>query len=72
MKGLTARQREARTTIATLTQVLGQPPTVREVASALGIRINAAIDRLNALERKGAITRTPFTARSIRILEACP
>lgn len=72
MKGLTARQREARTVIATLTQLLGQPPTVREVASTLGIRINAAIDRLNALERKGAIARTPFTARSIRILEMCP
>ncbi|GAB4348559.1 MAG: transcriptional repressor LexA [Gammaproteobacteria bacterium] len=48
----------------------GMPPTRAEIAEALGFRsINAAVDHLKALERKGAIELIPGSSRGIRILE---
>jgi repressor LexA len=47
----------------------GVPPTVREVAARFGFRSpRAAADHLDALVRKGALRRTPNTARGLRIV----
>jgi len=44
----------------------GYSPTVSELAAIAGIRGNAVQDRLDALERKGLVTRTPGAMRTIR------
>ncbi|MCY1248203.1 hypothetical protein D9M72_616070 [compost metagenome] len=41
-------------------------PTVAELAKLAGIHCNAVQDRINALDRKGLITRTAGTGRTIR------
>lgn len=47
----------------------GVPPTVREVATHFGFRSpRAAADHLDALVRKGALRRTPNTARGLRVV----
>ncbi|HMO05771.1 MAG TPA: transcriptional repressor LexA [Kiritimatiellia bacterium] len=47
----------------------GVPPTVREVAAHFGFRSpRAAADHLDALVRKGALRRTPNTARGLRVV----
>ncbi|MDH4566145.1 GntR family transcriptional regulator [Pseudomonas sp. BN414] len=44
----------------------GYSPTVAELANLAEVNTNAVQDRLNALERKGLITRAPGTVRTIR------
>lgn len=44
----------------------GYSPTVAELAKLAGTNENAVQDRINALVRKGLITRTARTSRSIR------
>jgi repressor LexA len=44
-------------------------PSVREIASFLGVAVNAAQCHLNALEAAGAIRRVPGIPRSIRVIE---
>lgn len=47
----------------------GAPPTLREIGSVFGIpSTNGVNDNLNALERKGWITRRQMLTRSIRVL----
>ena len=66
---LTHRQRTVLRFIAERIAEYGRPPTVREIAEAMGTVSNNAIqDHLRALERKGCITREPKLARSIRVL----
>lgn len=49
----------------------GAPPTVREIAAALGIPSpNAVTGHLRALERAGLIERTPRRSRGIRAVAA--
>jgi len=51
-------------------EATGMPPTRAEIAEALGFRsINAAVDHLKALERKGAIELMPGSSRGIRLTE---
>jgi repressor LexA len=46
----------------------GYPATVRELCSAMGWHsTKAAADMLDALERKGAVTRERGKARSLRV-----
>lgn len=67
---LTARQAEVLSIIRAHQLEHGYPPTVREIGNAMHIgSTNAVTDHLRALERKGAITRTPYAARSIKLVE---
>ena len=73
MKGPAPRQLVTLEAIAELTARHGYAPTLREIAVRIGIRssnTNAVSDHLDALTRKGLITRVVGTARTIRITEA--
>jgi repressor LexA len=45
----------------------GYSPTIAELATAAGVNGNAAAERVTRLLLKGAITKTPRIARSIRM-----
>ncbi len=58
VSALTPRQQEMLDAIRRLRALRGHTPTVRELCAALGLRSAASgADLLDALERKGAITR---------------
>jgi len=68
MQPVTDRQMSALEFLLNYTQGHGYPPTIAEVAAGLGVTNNAASDRINALQRKGCVTRPDKkTARSITI-----
>lgn len=46
----------------------GRPPTTMELAKIRGVNYSAIYGTLYALERKGAIKRTPGIARSIQLV----
>lgn len=65
---LTERQREALDAIVDFKEEHGIPPSQRELCDALGVSsTNAVRGLLEALEKKGAITRTEGKARAIRV-----
>lgn len=69
MKTTTSRQEEVLEAIRAFTAERGYPPTLRDIARAMGIdSTNAVSDHLASLEAKGRITRTPKTARSIVVV----
>jgi repressor LexA len=69
VEGLTKRQKEALDFVAAYTGRHGYPPTVRELASALGISgPKGAKQFLDALAAKGYIRREPENARAIRVV----
>jgi len=69
MRPITASQAEVLRTITDLAERQGYPPTVREIGDDLGGRSTCVVQRhLEALERKGYITREPRKARTIRVL----
>ncbi len=71
MEPLTPRQREILDLIRSHTEATGYPPTRSEIAAALGFRsVNAAVEHLKALARKGAIELVPGASRGIRLREA--
>lgn len=64
---LTARQAEVLAFIKANVGMYG--PTCREIAKAIGAKSpHAATVHLDALEKKGAIRRTPGKARGIEVL----
>lgn len=63
---LTARQTAVVEFVRSFAESHGYAPTVREIAAAFDISTHGAESHLDALERKGAIQRTPRVARSIR------
>lgn len=68
---MTARQLQVLRLLATAERDHEPCPTIRELAVALGVRAtNAVTDHLNALERRGLLTRSDGKSRSIRITEA--
>ena len=70
VEGLTKRQKEALDFVAAHIERHGYPPTVRELAAALGISgPKGAKQFLDALAAKGYIRREPENARAIRIVE---
>ena len=70
VEGLTKRQKEALDFVAAYTGRHGYPPTVRELATALGISgPKGAKQFLDALASKGYIQREPENARAIRVVE---
>lgn len=67
---LTNRQRQILELIRRHVRETGYPPTRAEIASACGFRsINAAVDHLKALARRGMIELRPGASRGIRLLE---
>jgi repressor LexA len=65
---LTPRQTSVLTFLREFIAVKGYSPSVREVASWLGVTHQAAECHLAAIERKGAIRRDAHIARSIRVV----
>ena len=69
MKGLTQRQQQVLEFIAAYLSERGYPPTYQEIADALGITSKQGVVRhLEALIRKGYLTKDDTTARSLRIV----
>lgn len=70
---LTDRQREILALIRRHLAETGYPPTRAEIAAACGFRsVNAAVDHLKALARRGVIELKPGASRGIRLLDAPP
>ncbi len=66
MEGLTARQRDILQFIVESSEQKHYPPSIREIGVKFGIRsTNGVNDHLRALERKGYLTRTDQTSRSL-------
>jgi repressor LexA len=66
MEPLTGRQQKVLDFIRKHHRKTGFPPTSREIQSQFGFRSQtAAMNHLRALERKGAIQRTPGKARAL-------
>jgi repressor LexA len=67
MEQLTERQREVLEFIARTIEERGYPPSLREICEEMGISsTRGALRHLQALERKGYISRTPG-ARALRL-----
>jgi len=70
MKQLTERQNEILDFIRETVAASGMPPTVAEIAEAMGVSsTNGIRQHLQALERKGAIELVPNASRGIRLLD---
>ncbi|EIC20624.1 transcriptional repressor LexA [Thiorhodovibrio frisius] len=68
---LTDRQREILALIRRYVLETGYPPTRAEIAAACGFRsVNAAVDHLKALARRGVIELKPGASRGIRLLDS--
>jgi repressor LexA len=66
---LTPRQAEAVAFIKANSHLYG--PTIREIATAMGIRsVNGVQGHLKALKKKGVLKHTPGVARGIELTEA--
>ena len=69
MEHLTERQQAVYQFIAGFQERNSYPPTIQEIARHLKVSGNLGVIRhLNALEKKGWLTRTPGSSRSIRLL----
>ncbi|MBI3949922.1 MAG: transcriptional repressor LexA [Acidobacteria bacterium] len=64
---LTDRQQEILEFIGTYVEKHGVPPSIRDIGEKFHIYPRAAHDHLRALERKGAIKRTPLKSRSVQV-----
>lgn len=67
---LTERQNQVYEFIRAFIRERGKPPTLQEIGRALAIRsTNGVYKLLEALERKGYITREPHAARGITLVD---
>ncbi|MCI9887309.1 transcriptional repressor LexA [Micrococcales bacterium 31B] len=67
--GLTARQRKILETIREAVQSRGYPPSVREIAQAVGLSSPSSVShQLINLERKGYLRRDPNLPRAIEVV----
>lgn len=70
MEKLTERQKQLLDFIKETVAASGMPPTVAEIAVAMGVSsTNGIRQHLQALERKGAIELVPNASRGIRLLD---
>jgi repressor LexA len=70
MEGLTPRQEEVLDLVLEALEKRGYPPSIREICDALGLSsTRGALRHLEALEKKGFITRAPG-ARAIQVRDA--
>jgi repressor LexA len=73
LSNLTQRQKEIYEFIREKIEVRGYPPTVREIGQAFKIMSpNGVMCHLNALEKKGLITRQDHSARAIQLVDYRP
>lgn len=73
MIDLTERQKAVYTFIEAYQRDSGYPPTMQEIAGHLKVSGNLGVMRhLAALEKKGYLTRTPGSSRSIRLTPRLP
>jgi len=71
MKPLTDQQQRVLSFVENYSQDNGYPPALREIGSAIGLtNVNAVRGHLNALEKKGYITKDPDKARSICVVHS--
>ncbi|MFJ8676288.1 LexA family protein [Streptomyces sp. NPDC093589] len=47
-----------------LTDDVGYPPSIREIAGAVGLSASTVVYHLQALERSGIVTHAPHRSRS--------
>ena len=71
MDQLTPRQHEVVLFCRQYAETHGFAPSLREIADALGVNVNAITGHLAAAARKGAITRSARTARGL-VVHAAP
>lgn len=64
---LTKRQSEVVSLIKRFIKDVGYPPSTRELADKLGVTPTAIDGHIHALERKGALKRTPGVARGLAL-----
>ena len=70
MKPMTSRQRQVYEFIGSFTDQNGYPPSIREIGNAIGSKHTAnARLHVEALCKKGFITKVPGLARSLRIVK---
>lgn len=70
MAALTPRQQQVLSLISEILDRTGRPPSLRELADHLGITGTLGVSKhLDALERKGYLSRSAGGARSIRLLQ---
>lgn len=68
---LTHRQRQALDAVLAAFREMGRPPSVRELATQLGLRSLASVHRLlNGLVRRGFLRRVPYAPRGLAIPSA--
>lgn len=65
----TSRQGVVIACFDSLARKMGYPPTLREVADALGIRSTSVLDHVLSLVGKGYLDRRPFLARSVTLTD---
>jgi repressor LexA len=71
MKGLTVKQQRVLDVIRIAMRNKGQPPTVREIGTEIGVQSSCTVQRhLDALERKGFIKRDRYKYRSIELADS--
>lgn len=71
MKGLTTKQQRVLEVIRQAMRSHGQPPTVREIGREIGVQSSCTVQRhLDALERKGFISRNRYKYRSIELTDS--
>ncbi|ABK44585.1 SOS-response transcriptional repressor, LexA [Magnetococcus marinus MC-1] len=71
-EGMTPSQERIMQVIRNAIDRDGLPPTVKEIAEALGMKTPSAHEQVQKLVKKGFIRRTPRKARSIEIVEQSP
>ena len=69
MSTLTGRQMVVLKSVRSYIEENGFPPAMLDIASELGINVNAVQDHLRAIEKKGFITRVPSVSRGLGITE---
>ncbi len=69
MRSYTARQLDILRFVSAYQQAHGMSPTFEEIGEHLGVHRVTVFQHLNALERRGAVRRSPQLARSLEILD---
>lgn len=69
MYALTERQRQALEILIHHSRAWHESPTLRQLAAALGISVNAANELVKRLEAKGYVRRMAFLTRGLRVVQ---
>jgi Mn-dependent DtxR family transcriptional regulator len=68
--GVTPRQCDYLRAISRVSERLGYPPSLREVATEMSTSVSTTTDTVISLERQGLVARSYATARSLRLTDA--